>query len=437
VVGGPVPSEASVLNSDVPERVRLTDVGVLPADWHATSLRKLCRNIIDFRGRTPRKLGMDWGGGDIPALSARNVRMGAIELQEETYFGSDALYKRWMTRGDAEKGDIVITTEAPLGNVALIPDHRKYILSQRAVLLQVDPSQVVSTFLFQAMMSEGFQRTLSSNASGSTATGIQRRRLEKLELHLPPLPEQRAIAGALADVDVTVGVLDKLIAKTRAMKRGAAQQLLVGQVRLPGFWREWTTERLANLVEIDPENLSESTDPDFAFNYISLEDVDRGQLGGFTEETFATSPSRARRVLRPGDVLMATVRPALQSHLLYNGAPERAVCSTGFAVLRSKRDRAVPGFIFAQLFSQSIGTQIERILAGTSYPAINRADVRQLLIECPQVDEQTAIAAVLSDMDGEIELMETRRDKMRAVKQGMMQSLLTGRVRLKTGKAAA
>ena len=79
---------------------------------------------------------MDWGGGDILALSANNVQMGQIDAEREAYYGSDDLYQRWMTQGDCERGDVLVTMEAPLGNVAQIPDDKKYILSQRVLLIK-------------------------------------------------------------------------------------------------------------------------------------------------------------------------------------------------------------------------------------------------------------------------------------------------------------
>ena len=91
---------------------------------------------MDYRGRTPKKLGMDWGGGEIPALSANNVQMGTIDFSRECYLGSDNLYRRWMANGHTERGDLLITMEAPLGNIARVPDGRRYILSQRVVLLR-------------------------------------------------------------------------------------------------------------------------------------------------------------------------------------------------------------------------------------------------------------------------------------------------------------
>ena len=128
---------------------------------------------------------------------------------------------------------------------------------------------------------------------------------------------------------------------------------------------------------------------------------------------------------------MSTVRPGLMAHLLYREQIPNAVCSTGFAVLRAKIHLSDPGFLFFHLLGHIVNKQIEKTLAGSNYPAINGRDVRLLEIPCPpQIQEQRAIAAVLSDMDAEITALERRRDKAHVVKQGMMQQLLTGKVRL-------
>ncbi|MDZ7548792.1 restriction endonuclease subunit S, partial [Clostridium perfringens] len=83
--------------------------------------------MFDFRGKTPKKIDMDWGGGDIPALSANNVKMGKIDFSQPTYYGSEKLYNKWMNKGNLKKGDVLMTMEAPLGNTVLIPDNKKYI----------------------------------------------------------------------------------------------------------------------------------------------------------------------------------------------------------------------------------------------------------------------------------------------------------------------
>ena len=270
-----------------------------------------------------------------------------------------------------------------------------------------------------------------ARATGSTFPSVDGESFRNIIVPLPPPAEQRAIAKTLSDVDSLLDALEELIAKKRAIKKTAMQQLLPGTTRLPGFDRNWEIKRIDEIASIDPENLPSNTPPDYTFNYISLEQVDLGKLVGYSEIEFRAAPSRARRILRRGDVLMSTVRPNLKAHLLYDEQIPNAVCSTGFAVLRAKPGLSIPSFIFAHLFGPILSSQIAKLLVGSNYPAINSQDVGTLQLPCPpDIKEQCAIADVLSDIDGEIVALEQRRKKTKDIKQGIMQELLTGRVRL-------
>jgi type I restriction enzyme S subunit len=192
---------------------------------------KLLAHIIDYRGRTPKKLGMDWGG-TIPALSANNVKMGAIDLSEPTYFGSAALYARWMTNGACEPGDVLMTMEAPLGNVAQIPDQHRYILSQRVVLYRFSGDTMVNDFAAMQMRSASFQAALVKRSTGTTATGIQRARFVQMPMSVPGLPEQLRISDAVAGSERRIQTEASILRKLALLKRGLTEDLLTGRVRV-------------------------------------------------------------------------------------------------------------------------------------------------------------------------------------------------------------
>ncbi len=216
-----------------PKGTKPSELGEIPEDWATPSVFDLTKNIIDYRGRTPKKLGLEWGGGNIVALSAGNVKKGYIDFSAECYLGSEELYKRWMTSGEPEKGDIAFTMEAPLGNVALIPDDKKYILSQRTILLQINKERYSPLFIFQVFMSPKFADYISDSATGSTAQGIKRTTFEKMKLSIPSeREEQTAIATILSDMDEEIQALEQRLSKTRQIKQGMMQELLTGKTRL-------------------------------------------------------------------------------------------------------------------------------------------------------------------------------------------------------------
>ena len=409
---------------------KLTDVGVIPTDWEVDSFIRISRQIMDYRGRTPKKLGMEWGGGDIPALSAGNVKIGFIDFKAECYFGSEALYTHWMTSGDVAKGDIVFTTEAPMGNVALVPDSRKYILSQRVITLRLDPQRALNRFVFQMMLSAGFQRMLADYSSGSTAKGIQRRKFEQLRMALPSLSEQRAIATALSDMDALLDGLDRLIAKKRDIKQAAMQQLLTGQTRLPGFQGKWEVKRLGDVAEIISGGTPKTGEPAYwngGIKWCTPTDI-TGCAGKYLRDTERSiSPmglTNSGAVMLPPGALLLCSRATI-GEVRIAGAE---VCTNqGFKSLVCRPD--VDGeFMYYKLLTMK-QQMVERAF-GSTFLEISKANVAALEVRLPPLGEQTAIATILSDMDAELTTLEARRDKTRALKQAMMQELLTGRTRL-------
>lgn len=393
------------------ERLRHPSALVVPKDWQMLSVAEVCQNIIDFRGRTPRKLGFAWGGGDIPALSARNVKMNSIDLTKETYYGSAELYKRWMTNGDARRGDIVITTEAPLGNVAVIPDDGKYILSQRTVLLQVNPAIAESAFLVQAMMSGPFQRQLVAHSSGSTAAGIQRRRLERLELPIPPAHEQRAIATALGDVDASIHVLEKLIAKKVAIKQASMHGLVGGKVRLPGFRDTWQEMALKDLLRYErPDAYIVRSNHYRETGAVPVLTANKSFVLGYTDEedgVYSDTP--------------AIIFDDFTTDAKFVTFPFK-VKSSAIKILKPKSAAVDLRFIFEamRLIAFSLGGHKRYYIS----------EYQHRKVSLPTLDEQRAIASAISDFDAEISLLERRLAKLMAIKQGMMRSLLTGHIRL-------
>lgn len=418
----------------VPPGFKRTEVGVIPDDWGLASCDALCLKIQDGTHFSPKP-----GGADRLYVTSRNIGRGILDVSDAEYI-SEAEHRKIYSRCDTRRGDLLLTKDgANTGNAAINTLSEEISLLSSVAFLRFDLRRCTTAFFLQWILSGEGQRQIKNMMSGNAITRLTLAKIKNLSVPVPPSSEQRAIAEALSSVDGLLGALEALIAKKRAIKQATMQQLLTGKTRLPGFSREWETKQIDELATVDPENLSSATDPGFSFNYISLEQVDAGRLLGFTEEIFQTAPSRARRVLRHDDVLMSTVRPNLMAHLHFKSSlVPRAVCSTGFAVLRARPDKADAGFLFAHLFGYVVNNRIEKILAGSNYPAISSRDVRMIELPCPPtVAEQTAIATVFSDMDAEIADLEARRDKTRAIKQGMMQQLLTGRVRLVKPEAVA
>ncbi len=394
------------MSADVKPGYKMTEVGVIPDDWDVTFVDDIASITTGSKNTQDRV-----DEGEYPFF----VRSQVVERINSYSFDGEAV----LTAGDGVgTGKIYHYISG------------KFDTHQRVYRISNFAERVCGYFFFQYFSTFFYDRIMQMTAK-SSVDSVRREMIARMPIPLPPtLAEQQAIAEALSDTDALIESLEQLITKKRQIKQGAMQELLTGKRRLPGFSGEWDVKSLGDIVDTDSESLGINTQPFFKFNYISLEDVDHGFLRDYSEQIFSESPSRARRKLRYGDILVSTVRPNLQSHLLFTGTHGDWVCSTGFCVIRCREGVTHPGYIFFHFFGSYINKQIEALIAGSNYPAINSRDVRLLQIPFPSYREQTAIATILSDMDAEITALKQKLSKARQIKQGMMQELLTGRIRL-------
>lgn len=387
--------------------------------WKQTTLGHLAGVV---GGGTPPTGVPEYWGGDVPWFTPAEIpESGAgVVTRSKRSITSKGLAKSAAKLLPA--GSVLVTSRASIGNCAItgVPTTTNQGFTS---LVPEDPR---STRYLYYWVQQHRNRFLS-RAAGSTFLEVSASKVRAISIDVPGLDEQAAIGEALADADDLIATLERLIAKKQAIKQGMMQQLLTGRTRLPGFTEAWHEVALDALATVDPETLSAGTNPGTMLDYISLEDVERGELLGHTRVPFGSAPSRARRVIQESDVLFGTVRPNLQSHTIYYGGLRRPIASTGFAVVRADAGRSDPRFLYYVLMSHLTTVQIDRIIAGSNYPAVSSRDLRGLVLSLPPVDEQRAIGSALADCDDEVSVLKNRLVKARAVKAGMMQKLLIGR----------
>lgn len=262
-------------------------------------------------------------------------------------------------------------------------------------------------------------------ASGSGVPTLNRNDAHSYEVALPiKHDEQSAIAEALSDVDGLIGGLERLIAKKRAVKKAAMQQLLTGKTRLPGFSGEWRLMKFSDLTSPSHNRIDPSRVEPCNF-CVELEHIGQG-TGRLLAWSSTTPHSSIKAVFEPGDVLFGKLRAYLRK---YWTADRPGVCSTEIWVLKPNLENVVSSYLY-QLVTTNWFINAASTAYGTHMPRSDWKVVRELEFKIPPSTEQEAIVKVLGDMDAEIAALEHRRDKTRQIKQGMMQQLLTGRVRL-------
>jgi type I restriction enzyme S subunit len=297
---------------------------------------------------------------------------------------------------------------------------------------------------FQLWAAMGY---LSNYVTQTSIAHLPKDKLETVPLLRPPATEQRAIAEALSDVDGLLGALDALIAKKRAIKQAAMQQLLTGKTRLPGFSGEWETRRLGRHVTFLRHGTHSRADltADGSVRYLHYGDIHTSTEVFLNPQETSMPRLPAHRAagldrLEDGDLVLVDASEDLEgigSSIELTGTGGVEVVS-GLHTIAARFDKSVlaDGFKAYLQFCPALQQHLKRLAAGTKVYATNREHLASVEVSLPYTDEQTAIATVLSDMDAEIAALEARRHKTRAIKQGMMQQLLTGRVRLVKPEAA-
>jgi len=404
-----------------------TEVGVIPEDWDCVSIARVARLES---GHTPSKRKPSyWGGSiqwvslhDTAALDGHAIAETAKTITEDGLNNSSArllpagtvVFSRTATVGKSTVMATSMATSQDFANYICGPNLHNHFLM----------------YLFRSM-----GRTWQRLMAGSIHNTIYMPVFKALEIVVPPVAEQRAIASALSDVDSLLGGLDRLIAKKRDLKQAAMQQLLTGQTRLPGFHGEWEVKRLGDVAEIKTgpfgSSLHESDYVEDGTPIITVEHL--GEFGVEHVNLPLVSESDRRRLsaysLIEGDIVFSRVG-SIDRNALIRSTEAGWLFSGRLLRVRLKVLSVHAPFLSSQFHGEAFKASVRSMAVGQTMASLNTRILNGLAILLPSVPEQVAIAAVISDMDTELAALEARRDKTRALKQAMMQELLTGRTRL-------
>jgi len=372
----------------------------------------------------------------VPVIRGSNLATdGSTRLIDDGFvFVSDAKAHEFR-RSMVTRGDLVFTCWGTINQVGLIGPrtaYSRYVISNKQMKFTADEKKADGLFLFYLFSGPELQRAILDQGIGSSVPGFNLGQLRALRLKMPPLPEQRAIAEALGDVDALLGALTQLIAKKRNLKQAAMQQLLTGQTRLPGFSGKWEMASLDQIVGRatgfwGAPTLDDSH-PRFA-RIIRAGDISPdGELTA-TAPRFLSEAEFSRAQCRLDDLVITTSGNGL-GKVWWCGGREDVAASNFVRVLRPRRDKTVGRFLSYTLRSEEGLRQLQEHTATSAYPNLRPTYFAAQWIPLPPVSEQTVVAVFLSDIDAELTALQQRLAKTRALKQGMMQELLTGRTRL-------
>ena len=385
-----------------------SDVGVIPEDWNPEYIENFA--VITTGSKNTQDRIED---GQYPFF----VRSQTVERINSYSFDGEAV----LTAGDG------VGTGKVFHYI-----NGKFDVHQRVYRIS-NFAEYVNGYFFYLYFSTHFYNRIMQMTAKSSVDSVRRDMISRMQIALPPTEtEQRAIAQALSDVDALLATLDQVIAKKRDLKQAAMQQLLTGEIRLPGFSGEWEMKRLDELAEIRSGGTPSTGEPSFWDGDIPwCTPTDITALNGhkYLHET--------SRLITPLGLNASSAEMI----------PAQSVVMTSRATIGECAINAVPlstnqGFKNFIPFAKTdvdflyylLGTQKQGLIAlcgGSTFLEIGKTQLAAYEVRLPSTKaEQTAIATVLSEMDAELSVLESRRDKTRNIKQAMMQELLTGKTRL-------
>ena len=398
---------------ELSQALKTTEVGSIPIDWDAVPLSQVC-SMKSGEGIISGRIDAH---SDYPCYGGNGLRGFTSRF---THDGTHALVGR---------------QGALCGNVLGVQG--KFFASEHALVVAAKDNTDIGwlTLVLGRMR-------LNRYSESSAQPGLSAAKLLRLAVACPgSKAEQRAIAGVLSDADALIESLEQLLAKKRHLKQGAMQELLTGKKRLPGFGlhdleetevglipSDWLIRPLLSVVRIARGQVDPRVEPYRTMTLVAPDHIEVG-TGRLLERVSAKDQGAisGKYLFTRGDVVYSKIRPYLRKAALvdFDG-----LCSADMYPLRPSSDVSA-GFVLATILGHRFSKYAESVSARSGMPKINREELAAFAVALPPTKaEQDAIAAILSDMDSEIDAVVAKLTKARQIKQGMMQELLTGRIRL-------
>lgn len=405
---------------------KMTELGPIPKDWEVKRLGEL----FDI-GSSKRVFQSQWRDSGIPFWRARDI----VSLNEGggavggLYIDAD-LYSQYKSQyGVPTIGDLLVTAVGTLGEVYRVKDNKPFYFKDGNIIWLRNRGVCDSQFIEILFAGGRLDDQIYDTAGGSTVGTYTITNANKTLIPFPPLPEQRKIAAALSDVDEMIAALEKLIEKKRKIKTGAMQRLLTGKTRLPGFKGAWVEKRLGEIGDFVGGGTPSTSRSDFwngGISWFTPAEIGDRKCVERSERTISQlGLKNSAAVVLPVGTILLTTRATIGLAAILKSP---AATNQGFQslVVDSNNDSE---FVY-YLLSTAQG-EMESRATGSTFLEISSSKLKGIeILLPPTLAEQKAIAKVLRDMDEEIAALEAELAKTRQLKQGMMQELLTGKVRL-------
>ena len=416
----------------ITSKYKQTEIGIIPEDWCVEKMNTVA-DVRDGTHDSPKyvKRGVKF-------VTSKNIVNNKLDLSEISYISDSDAYEV-NKRSKVDKGDILMSMIGTIGSATLINFEPDFCIKNVA-LIKPYPKRIKSDFLIQLILSPSYQRYINYKLEGGIQKFISLGVLRDLDVILPADEyEQTAIFTSLSDIDHLIEKLNKLIEKKKSVKLGAMQELLTGKQRLPGFSGQWMQKPLTEVSWFqEGPGVRTSQFTERGIKLLNGTNIYRGKMllentNRFISESEAFGPY-SHFLVDVGDIVIASSGITIdkfEEKIAFIKKEHLPLCMNTSTIRFKVKDSLVPRFLYYFLMSKKFKGQIGAQATGSAQLNFGPSHLDKVEISLPKdKSEQDAIAGVLSDMDAEIEKLESQLSKYQNIKQGMMQTLLTGKIRL-------
>ncbi len=407
------------------------------SEWKTAPLGGILTKIIDHRGLTPKKLGGDFCTQGIPVISAKNIQNKQLQINSDIRYITKEMYDRWMP-DKLEPSDVLLTSEGPLGEVAYLRESN-FCLGQRLFALRADSKVLVPRFLFYVLCSQPVRQRLNSRATGTTAQGIRQSELLKVEIELPPLPEQRAIANILGTLDDKIELNRRMNQTLEAMAQALFKNWFVDFEpfreqgmqdsplgKIPVGWEIGTLGDIAHNPRrsVQPNQIENDT------AYIGLEHMPRHCIT-LAEWGKARDIQSNKFEFKQGEILFGKLRPYFHKVGI---APVDGVCSTDILVIVPKEQRWF-GIVLCYVFSDEFVKYTDTTSSGTKMPRTNWDDMVRYKIVLPPEDVVKIFNRRIKPFVERIIMNILESRTLASIRDTLLPRLLSGEIRIRDAES--
>lgn len=376
----------------------------MTSEWNHFALGEITELVIDYRGKTPKKLGGDWCKQGYRALSAKNIKTGRIVQAETIRYIDESLYRKWM-KDEVQRGDILITSEAPFGQIFFWDSDEKIVLSQRLFCVRIKP-EYDARFIYYYMTTPEFQSELDGRATGTTVIGLRQPELMKCIIRCPEIQEQEVIAAILSSIDAKIianeKVNDNLLEQASSIYQAWFEDFILSDGSCPPSWKQGTLAGIADITsgKRPPVKSAEKTD-----NAI-IPIVGAASVMGYTTEANHT------------DKILVTGRVGTHGVVQRFNSPCWA----------SDNTLVITSAFYEYTFQILQRIDYRTLNRGSTQPLITQGDMNKVPILIPDNETLLKFETLVGQLMKQYQVNLLENDKLAELRDALLPKLMSGKI---------